>query len=149
MFNIGAEFYSIKGTQLWHNFSGDYNMFYGEFKPYSITIIANSNEPYDKIFNTVEFRADSWDSSTLINNQTFDTLDVWNEYQHGTSTLANIIGRPSPLKKKFRVWRVNIPRDNSNKRDRIRNTWAYVKLSMNTQNTWRTELHDIMIHYFM
>ena len=49
MFNIGAEFYSIKGTQLWHNFSGDYNMFYGEFKPYSITIIANSNEPYDKI----------------------------------------------------------------------------------------------------
>ena len=149
MFNIGAEFYSIKGTQLWHNFSGDYNMFYGEFKPYSITIIANSNEPYDKIFNTIEFRADSWDGNTLINNQTFDTLDVWNEYQHGTSTLANIIGRPSSLKKKFRVWRANIPRDNSNKMDRIRNTWAYVKLSMNTQNTWRTELHDMMIHYFM
>ena len=149
MFNIGSEFYSIKDSQLWHNFSGDYNMFYGTFKPYSITIIANSNEPYDKVFNTVEFRADSWDGDTLINNQTFDTLDVWNEYQHGTSTLTNVIGKPSPLKKKFRVWRANIPRDNSNKMDRIRNTWAYVKLSMNTQNTWRTELHDIMVHYFM
>lgn len=149
MFNIGSEFYSIKGSQLWHNFSGDYNMFYGTFKPYSITIVANSNEPYDKIFNTVEFRADSWNGNTLINNQTFDTLDVWNEYQHGTSTLSNVIGKPSPLKKKFRVWRANVPRDNSNKMDRIRNTWAYVKLSMNTQNTWRTELHDIMIHYFM
>lgn len=149
MFNIGSEFYSIKDSQLWHNFSGDYNMFYGIFKPYSVTIVANSNEPYDKVFNTIEFRADSWNGDTLINNQTFDTLDVWNEYQHGTSTLTNVIGKPSPLKKKFRVWRANIPRDNSNKMDRIRNTWAYVKLSMNTQNTWRTELHDIMVHYFM
>lgn len=149
MFNIGSEFYSVKDSQLWHNFSGDYNMFYGTFKPYSVTIVANSNEPYDKVFNTIEFRADSWDGGTLINNQTFDTLDVWNEYQHGTSTLTNVIGKPSPLKKKFRVWRANVPRDNSNKMDRIRNTWAYVKLSMNTQNTWRTEFHDMIIHYFM
>lgn len=149
MFNIGSEFYSFNKDKLWQNFEGDYNMFYGEFKPYSITIVANSDEPYDKIFNNIEFRADSWDGDKLINNQTFDTLDVWNEYQHGTSTLSNIIGKPSPLKKKFRVWRANVPRDNSNKRDRIRNTWAYVKLSMNTPNTWKTELHDMMIHYFI
>lgn len=149
MFNIGSEFYSFNKDKLWQNFEGDYNMFYGEFKPYSITIVANSDEPYDKIFNTVEFRADSWNGNTLVNNQTFDTLDVWNEYQHGTSTLTNVIGKPSPLKKKFRVWRANVPRDNSNKRDRIRNTWAYVKLSMNAPNTWKTEFHDIMVHYFI
>ena len=149
MFNINSEFYSFNKGKLWQNFEGDYNMFYGEFKPYSITIISNPDEPYDKIFNTVEFRADSWNRDTLINNKTFDTLDVWNEYQHGTSTLTNILGKPSPLKKKFRVWRANVPRDNSNKRDRIRNTWAYVKLSMNTENTWRTELHDIIVHYFI
>lgn len=149
MFNIDSGFYSFNKNKLWQNFEGDYNMFYGEFKPYSITIVANSDEPYDKIFNTVEFRADSWNGDKLINNQTFDTLDVWNEYQHGTSTLANVIGKPSPLKKKFRVWRANVPRDNSNKRDRIRNTWAYVKLSMNTPNTWKTELHDMMVHYFI
>lgn len=149
MFNIGSEFYSFNKSKLWQNFEGDYNMFYGEFKPYSITIVANSDEPYDKIFNNVEFRADSWDGDTLINAQTFDTLDVWNEYQHGTSTLTNVIGKPSPLKKKFRVWRANVPRDNSNKRDRIRNTWAYVKLSMNKENTDRMEFHDMIVHYFV
>ena len=149
MFNISSEFYSFNKNKLWQNFEGDYNMFYGEFKPYSITVIANSDEPYDKIFNNVEFRADSWNGDTLINNQTFDTLDVWNEYQHGTSTLTNVIGKPSPLKKKFRVWRANVPRDNSNKRDRIRNTWAYVKLGMNASNTWKTEFHDMIIHYFI
>lgn len=149
MFNIGSEFYSFNKGKLWQNFEGDYNMFYGDFKPYSITIVANSDEPYDKIFNNIEFRSDSWDGNTLINTKTFDTLDVWNEYQHGTSTLTNIIGKPSPLKKKFRVWRANVPRDNSNKRDRIRNTWAYVKLSMNTPNTWKTEFHDMTVHYFI
>lgn len=149
MFNIGSEFYSFNKGKLWQNFEGEYNMFYGEFKPYSITVIANSDEPYDKIFNTVEFRSDSWDGDTLINTQTFDTLDVWNEYQSGTSTLVNVKGKPSPLKKKFRVWRANIPRDNSNHRDRIRNTWAYIKLSMNTPNTWKTEFHDMTIYYFV
>ena len=149
MFNINSEFYSFNKGKLWHNFEGDYNMFYGEFKPYSITVVANSDEPYDKIFNTVEFRSDSWNNDELINNQTFDTLEVWNEYQHGSSKLEFNKFIPSVLKKKFRVWRANIPRDDSNHRDRIRNTWAYVKLSMNTPNTWRTEFHDMNIHYFI
>ena len=149
MFNINSEFYSFNKGKLWHNFEGEYNMFYGEFKPYSITIVANQDEPYDKIFNTVEFRADSWNGDVLINNATFDTLEVWNEYQHGSSKLEFNKGIPSVLKKKFRIWRANIPRDTSNHRDRIRNTWAYVKLSMNTPNTWRTEFHDMNVHYFI
>ena len=149
MFNINSEFYSFNKGKLWHNFEGEYNMFYGEFKPYSITVVANSDEPYDKIFNTVEFRSDSWNNDELINNQTFDTLEVWNEYQHGSSKLEFNKGIPSVLKKKFRIWRANIPRDTSNHRDRIRNTWAYIKLSMNTPNTWRTEFHDMNVHYFI
>ena len=65
--------------------------------------------------------------------------------------------RPSPLKKKFRVWRANVPRANTdwngvpakNKMDRIRNTWAYIKLSRNEENTDRVEFHDMIVHYFM
>ena len=34
-------------------------------------------------------------------------------------------------KKKFRIWRMNIPRDKDNPRQRIRNTWAKVKFTMN------------------
>ena len=148
MFNVGSNFYAYKNNGIWQQFSGDYNMFFNSYRPYSLTMIANAEEPLDKIFNTLEFRADTWDGTTLLNNFTFDTLEVWNEYQYGTSTLSNPLGRPAPLKKKFRVWRANIPRDNKNKRDRIRNPWAYIKLSMQIQNTYRTEFHDAIIHYF-
>lgn len=148
MFNVSSEFYAFKDGKMWEQFAGDYNMFFGEYKPFSITFVANAEEPNDKIFNTVEFRADSWDGDNLISNKTFDTLDVWNEYQHGTTPLTNLLGHPSPLKKKFRIWRANIPRAIVNNRDRIRNTWAYIKLGMNTPNTYRTEFHDAIIHYF-
>ena len=156
MVNIGSELYSFKKGKLWQNNAGEYNMFYNEFKPYSITFISNDNPSYDKIFNNLDFRADSFDNNT-ITNKTFDTLEVWNEYQKGVTKLNNIVGRPSNLKRKFRVWRVNIPRANTywngivaNNRDRIRNTWAYIKLSMNDNNNkLKTELHDVIVSYFM
>ena len=148
MFNISSEFFAFKDNKLWHQFAGDYNTFFGYYKPYSITLISNAEEPLDKIFNNLEFRADSWDGDTLMDNVTFDTLEVWNEYQSGKVSLTNKLGYPSPLKKKFRIWRANIPRDSKNKRDRIRNPWAYIKLSMNTPNTFRTEFHDAVVHYF-
>ena len=130
MFNLSSEFYSFKNGKLWKQFAGNYNSFFGLFKPHSITFVSNAEEPSDKIFNTVEFRADSWNGSTLMNT-TFDTLTVWNEYQTGTVSLVNTLDKPSTLKKKFRVWRANIPRAANTKRDRIRNTWAYIKLGMN------------------
>ena len=70
--------------------------------------------------------------------------------------MTKLAAKPSPLKKKFRVWRANVPRFNTdwngvkaNNRDRIRNTWAYVKLSMNKENTDRMEFHDMIVHYFV
>ena len=77
----------------------------------------------------------------------FDKLEVWNEYQSGLSMLSLSEATPSNLKKKFNVWRALIPRDSTNGRDRIRNTWAYVKLSNICKNTYRAELHDIMVYY--
>ena len=157
MFNVNNKLFSFKNNKLWEHFAGDYNMFYGEFKPYSFTVISNAEPQYDKIFNTVEYRADSWfkDGSLAFNN-TFDTLEVWNEYQKGISNLKYLINKPSPLKKKFRVWRANIPRFNvdwngikANKLDRIRNTWAYIKLSRNEENTDKMIFHDLNISYLL
>ena len=156
MFNIGSDFFSIRDNKIWRQFAGEYNMFYGTYKPYSITVISNPDEPYDKIFNNLEWRADCWQGGNLISSNTFDTLTVWNEYQKGEIALVNTLNRPSSLKKKFRVWRANIPRANidwngitANSRDRIRNTWAYIKLSRNTENTDRMEFHDMIVYYFI
>lgn len=138
----------IKDNKLWLHNEGDYNMFFGVYQPFYTTVIANPDMPVDKIFNNLEFRSDSWDKNGNLLNTTFDTLTVWNEYQQGTSTLNNILGRPSDLKKKFRIWRANIPRDKVNGRDRMRNPWLYIKLSMEEENVNKTVLHDMIVHYF-
>lgn len=149
--------FNVEGTSTlyrpWLHNEGDYNMFFGVYQPFYTTVIANLDMPVDKIFNNLEFRSDSWDKSDNLLNTTFDTLTVWNEYQQGTSTLNNILGRPSDLKKKFRIWRANIPRASAigstkKGRDRMRNPWLYIKLSMEEENVNKTVLHDMIVHYF-
>lgn len=144
--------FNVEGTgtlyKPWLHNEGDYNMFFGVYQPFYTTVIANPDMPVDKIFNNLEFRSDSWDKEGSLLNTTFDTLNVWNEYQEGTSTLSNTLDRPSSLKKKFRIWRANIPRAKANGRDRMRNPWLYIKLSMEKENTNKTILHDMMVHYF-
>lgn len=144
--------FNVEGTgtlyRPWLHNEGDYNMFFGVYQPFYTTVIANPDMTKDKIFNTLEFRADSWDKEGNLLNTTFDTLNVWNEYQEGTSTLSNTLDRPSSLKKKFRIWRANIPRAKANGRDRMRNPWLYIKLSMEEENVNKTVLHDMIVHYF-
>lgn len=154
MFNIDSDFYAIKDNILYEQFAGDYNTFFGAIQPYSITIISNPDEPYDKIFNNLEFRADRYTKSEtssweLSNKIPFNYLEVSDEYQNGFEELTFRNCRPSNLKKKFRVWRANIPRSSKNKMDRIRNTWAIIKLSNTDPSTDKIELHDMIVHYFI
>jgi hypothetical protein len=108
----------------------------------------------------------------------FDYTEAWNEYQHGQAVLSNKHGHalskhfyetyrdgddikirdiPFSLKRKFRIWRCDIPRDNAGSskvwddtfdytvdddgnhpwdpiqrnrypQDRLRNTWIYLKM---------------------
>lgn len=132
----------------WLHNEGDYNMYFGVYHPFYTIVIANPDMTVDKIFNNLEFRSDTWSKDGQLLNTTFDTLTTWNEYQEGTSRLTNILVKPSDLKKKFRIWRANIPRDKSNGRDRMRNPWLCIKLSMEDENTNKTLLHDIVVHYF-
>lgn len=139
-------FYNYSHPTLYQE--GEYNYFFGTYKPFYVTIIENSEPLKDKVFNTVEFRADTWTNynnlSTLI---PFTHLTVWNEYQQGESNL-NFKEGISNLQKKFRIWRANIPRDKKSKfqRDRIRNPWVYIKLESKGHNS-KVTLNDIVVSY--
>ena len=164
MFNIDNSFYSLYPKQigggnlssLYKMFSGNYNDFFDVTKPYNLTYISNQNPTNDKIFNTLEFRGDSLNINDKLIKDTnvkmpnicpFNKVTVWNEYQEGEASLNRVWGKPSNLKEKFRTWRVNIPRDKSNNRDRIRNPWAYIKLE-GSNNTNRMQLHDLQVYYY-
>lgn len=147
MFNIDNKFYSIKNNKIWEQNAGDYNMFYGEYKPYYVTYRVNPQPYSDKIFTNIDFRSDTFDGD-ILTHTTFNKLKVWNEYQYGESNLEFIKGITSNLKRKFRMWRANIPRDVNNKRDRIRNPWTYIQLLKDKEDTLRTEFHDLIVYYF-
>ena len=158
MFNVQNNFYAIKDYNKYHDSGTEFmQMFSGNYMGnYHITYIANQNPTNDKIFNTLEFRADTLQDTDKLLKDTntrmpnicpFNKVTVWNEYQEGEATLNRVWGKPSNLKEKFRTWRVNIPRDKSNNRDRIRNPWAYIKLE-GSNNTNRMQLHDLQVYYY-
>lgn len=150
-------------NKAWKMFSWDYNSFFGSDKPYWMTFIANSNPTMDKVFNNLEFRADMWDGETFVPLETFDRLQVWNEHQNtGEVTLTTASsGIPSNLKKKFNVWRINVPRDMTKGADgkpinfgmnRIRNPWAYINLKCSKEQASehrRLQFTDLLVNYFI
>lgn len=171
----------IKDLNLWQHQIGEYCNFFGKNKSYSMTLVANQEPQMDKMFTNLEFRA-CVEGEGVYDEDTgkfkpalpFDTVEAWDEYQHGILSLSDRDGHDrfthgnsdgnASLNRKFRMWRCDIPRDNADvdnateslmgiKRfkarplDRIRNPWAYIKLTKNTA-TSKVEVHDIMVTYF-
>lgn len=106
----------------WKKNSQDSTRIFGNYSPIEIQLQCNPEPTLDKIFSTVEFRADCFDSNDHYYPDTsFDLFRAWNEYQ---DTLENVLiwGQDNRnyavysrntvyrLKKKFRIWRIDIPR---------------------------------------
>ena len=148
---IDGHIYSIHNNNLYKMFEGDtYCNLFEEQKDYSITYKINKEPFIDKTWTNIEYRADVFDSGNIADNnskrntplETFDTLEVWNEYQKGVANL-------SKAKCKFRIWRADIPRDANEGRglNRIRNPWIMLKLSKETNTNKRMEFHDLLVKY--
>lgn len=158
MFPVGNDFFSItndneRSTSLWENFKGNYNFFFGEFKAPRFTYICNEDAAYTKIFDTIEYRADVYDKDgNLVSNRSFDWIRVANEYQNtGRKNLSQSRRtiNDTSLRKKFRVWRSQIPREG---RERIRNPWTSISLGFNESSDvdydkFHFILHDISTKY--
>lgn len=133
-------------STIWQRNAIDSSIFFDEIKPIEIEVVANPNPTTDKAFTNIEYRADGFKEGNYRDDFTFKTLRVWNEYQDtGTITLSNWY-RPSNLKKKFRMWHIDIPRSN-NTMDRIRNPWCNIKLTTNTMDIDKFVLYDIQVQY--
>ena len=167
--NRGIAFHQDSSNNKYYPYlhrEGDYNYFFGTYKPFWTTVVVNPDPTEDKVFNNLEYRGDTFQYNSLTGmwdykyNNTFDRLEVWDEYQRGSAILTDVKdwgNKYSNLKKKFRVWRANIPRNTTNQggdtlhrytRDRMRNPWLYLKLTKSVSNNYRTELHDLVVNYF-
>lgn len=161
--NSFSSFYSYKGARLLYlqgeglwltdnggiylHQKGNYNSFFGSNEDYHVTIVCNQDGNLSKIFNTVEFRADSWSGAIRQDFQTIDYLSIETSHQAlATQNFDFNHYTPSSFKKKFNVWRVNIPRV-SNSFARYRDVWAKITLGGGKNNTRKTRLNDIVVYY--
>lgn len=201
-YNYGGTpyFHNLEDTGVWirrdgtlwkHQAGEDYCTFFGEEYPYQITLVGNPEPTTDKIFTNLEFRAcvddegETDEDGRYTPYLPFDYLETWNEYQHGITWLKNMRGLSAvqhhtsdalgSLKRKFRMWRCDIPRDNFTGKelngsvfseqfnhvfrqeaaqrlkrpiDRMRNPWIYLKLEKQTDTTKRVEVHDLLMTYY-
>lgn len=114
-------------VSLWKHQDGNYCRFFDINKPYSMTLVGNPEPQTDKIFTNIEFRAcvegdgeSDQKTGKFTPTLPFDSLETWDEYQHGITALENKNGHDlfkhggdsSALIRKFRIWRCDIPRDN-------------------------------------
>lgn len=160
IFNIRGKSYildSSTNSKIYQLFGGGYNTTFDDsLMSYSITYRVNPEPFIDKTFTNLEFIADCLDPSkavgeplNLTSTIPFSKLKVWNEYQSGEKDL--VVGySPSNLKKKFRIWRVDIPRDSNSryKLDRIRNPWVNIQLSKINSNTNKMVFHNLLVKYY-
>ena len=165
MFNINNDYFAFSDSNM-YRVRGDnesYNTFFGDTYPFDLTFISNADASEDKIFTNLEMRADFYVDGALDHRKNFDYIQVYNEYQNtGVRDLTFNYKTVSNLKKKFRIWRIDIPRALKSRLprpvpglNRIRNTWATIKLGMkaegdeNIENLSKTymKLHDLVVQY--
>lgn len=143
---------------LWENFSDNgYGTIFDVPRSYSISFIANDNPMITKIFDSVEFKGDLFDTRGpiivddnhyMVRNETetygntpFDTIEVTNEYQDTSAIPFNKLS----LRRKFRYWRGLIPRQIGS-RARIRSPWCKVTLTKEPVNKKAT-IYGVAVNY--
>lgn len=138
----------------------EYSKFFNEYSPYWMTLMSDGGSElriFDKIFNTVEYRADLFDEDCMVDNYginayLFTDISAWNGYQFYKDFdildkrdenavypfERNLDNRYEwQSERKFNVWRTIVPRatykDENNEfytsRDRIRNPFTFIKLT--------------------
>lgn len=151
--------------KLYKMFAGDYNVDKnGDATGYSIKYKVNPEPLANKTFTNLNLIADyTDDNKELVGITPFSHLSIWNEYQFGETNLEDLNQYlPEDQKNKFRIWRIQLPRDKKNSRyglDRIQNPWVYIELNktFNWEDKEEEEIekeknlmtfHSLLVKYF-
>jgi hypothetical protein len=155
--------YTMKDGKLYSMFTGEYNKFFSEnYEPWDFTFISNGIDnnlmDFDKVYSTIDYRMDMMSDTGYQHDNSLDFIRVYNEYQdtedvnlNRSNTSLSFWNKEANLQKKFRIWRMQIPRDKKggNGLDRIRNPWCKIKLGSKGKNNYKAVLHDLNVQYYL
>ena len=157
---------------LWQCFTGttedgleSYNQIFNKERPFDFTFISVGEDTNSKTFDTIEFKMDSYlngqlediepnpsgrdpqwyymerhsEKDTFVKPLTY--IEVSNEYQDSGMVKLN----DSTLRKKYRVWRLMMPR--VRKRERVVNPWVKITVGNDNPGTRSFIIHDLNVNY--
>ena len=115
---------------------------------YKMVYRVNPDPLMDKVFTNIEYLSELYDGTGAnVNKSPFESLEVENDYQYGKTLISNT---KYPMnRRKFRIWRMDLPRDARSKwgLDRIRSPW--ITLTLNGKNNGeRLEFHNLNVIYY-
>lgn len=131
-------------TEFYRHNTGKYGVFYGDSPKESlIEVVVNKDPQITKAFTNIDFMSECYD----VNNQDVynagpSTLEVSNEYQ---STNVITLTVPERMRRRFRTWRIVIPRDSQGAR--IRGPYCNVEIAFDNSKNYRFILNDINTYY--
>ena len=145
LFNIKGKPFILSSTNNIHL----YKMYAGGYATnYKMIYRINPDPLMDKIFTNIEYLSELYDNTGVsVNKSPFESLEVKNEYQYGKTLISNT--KYPTNKRKFRIWRMDLPRDTNSKwgLDRIRSPW--ITLTLNGKNSGeRLEFHNLNVIYY-
>lgn len=140
----GEKFLLSNNTnQIYESNIGEYNKFFGNYQPSYIILQVNPESDVDTVFNTIRYNSELYLNDVDQPDKTLTHIQAYNEYQD-SGRIPLVLGRDKNLRRKFREWKALIPRQG---RNRIRNTWIYLKLELDNISNYKMILHDVIIGY--
>lgn len=144
-FNKGSVFLSSHpdNFRLYQHKEGIYNIYYDEYYPSYIIYNLNFESIRPCIFNNINFKSEVYHEGVDQPDKTITHIRAFNEYQDTGMQPLNV-GRNGNIRRRFRDWNAEIPRDG---RNRLRNPWIYLQLQFDNPLSDKFILHDIGVSY--
>lgn len=143
--SIGDMLLSTNTTlrSLYQHGIGEYNTFYGIKYPSYVVFNLNPEPYFDCVFDNINYKSEVYLNNVDQPDITLTDIQAYNDYQ---STLLTplVNNRNGNLRRRFRDWNAEIPRDG---RNRIRGPWIKLKVQFNNQSNYKLILHDMIISY--
>jgi hypothetical protein len=130
---------------IYRQYAGEYNKFYGEYKPSYIILNVNPEANLDTVFDNIMYKSEVYLNDIDQPDKTLTKVRLYSEYQD-SGLIPLTLGRNSNLRRKFRDWNAILPR-NQNSRERIRNPWVKLVLQFDNTSNYKLILHDLIISY--
>lgn len=143
--SIGDMLLSTNTTlrSLYEHGTGEYNTFYGIKYPSYIIFNLNPEPYFDCVFDNINYKSEVYLNNVDQSDITLTDIQAYNDYQ-STLLIPLVNNRNGNLRRRFRDWNAEIPRDG---RNRIRGPWIKLKVQFNNQSNYKLILHDMIISY--